>query len=399
VINTASKEPWVALPPELADAIEPELPAATEEILETIAREVPDYARPLEGGFGVAIRTGVSEALRQFVALIRDPEGGREPGRDVYVGLGRGELREGRTLDALQSAYRVGARVAWRRVSAAALRSGADAGQLGLLAEAIFAYIDELSADSVEGYAQAQREQEGERQRRRRELLALLLRDPPGDEAEVRAAAQAAGWRLPRTAAALAVREGDLPRVSRRLPADALLGSIDGLGCAVVPGARARQEIERAGAVQAAAGPVLPRAELGASWSLAATALRALESGALPSDGLAWAEERIPELLLFESGGLAERLAERRLAPLDGLTPTARERMEETALAYVQHGGNAAAMARALHLHPQTVRYRLVPLRELLGDALGDPDGRFELELALRWVRLARSSRAPEASG
>jgi len=101
------------------------------------------------------------------VELIRDPAAGREPGRDVYVGLGRAELREGRTLDSLQSAYRVGARVAWRRVSAAARRRGADPEELGLLAEAIFAYIDELSADSVEGYAQAQREQEGERQRRR----------------------------------------------------------------------------------------------------------------------------------------------------------------------------------------------------------------------------------------
>src|SRR5215218_1158508 len=182
MIKGVGPEPWHALPPELADAIEPELPEATEEILATIAREVPEYARPLEGAFGVAIRTGVSEALRQFVALIRDPGAGREPGRDVYVGLGRGELREGRTLDALQSAYRVGARVAWRRVSAAARRHGADPEQLELLAEAIFAYIDELSADSVEGYAQAQREQEGERQRRRRELLALLLGDPPAPD-------------------------------------------------------------------------------------------------------------------------------------------------------------------------------------------------------------------------
>src|SRR5918995_5418611 len=114
-------EPWRGVSPPLADAIEPELPAATEEILERIADEVPEYARPLEGAFGVAIRTGVTEALRQFVALLRDPDAGR-PGRDVYVGLGRAELREGRTLDALQSAYRVGARVAWRRVSAAARR-------------------------------------------------------------------------------------------------------------------------------------------------------------------------------------------------------------------------------------------------------------------------------------
>jgi PucR C-terminal helix-turn-helix domain len=397
--KTVEKEPWGALPAELADAIEPELPAATEEILETIAREVPEYARPLEGGFGVAIRTGVSEALRQFVDLIRDPAAGREPGRDVYVGLGRGELREGRTLDALQSAYRVGARVAWRRVSAAARRGGADAEQLGLLAEAIFAYIDELSADSVEGYAQAQREQEGVRQQRRRELLALLLREPPADEGELRAAAQAAGWRLPRTAMTLAVAEADLARVARRLSADALVASLEGSGCAVIPAPR-REELERATAgVTATAGPAVPRPELAASWSLAAAALRAAEAGAIPRDGLIWAADEIPRLLLFESGALAERLAERRLAPLEGLTPAARARMEETALAYVQHGGNAAAMARALHLHPQTIRYRLGRLRELLGEALDGPDGRFELELALRWARLARSSRAPAARG
>ncbi|MCW3002554.1 MAG: PucR family transcriptional regulator, partial [Conexibacter sp.] len=32
----------------------------------------------------------------------------------------------------------------------------------------------------------------------------------------------------------------------------------------------------------------------------------------------------------------------------------------------------------------QTVRYRLKTLRALLGDALDDPDERFELSLALR---------------
>ena len=58
--------------------------------------------------------------------------------------------------------------------------------------------------------------------------------------------------------------------------------------------------------------------------------------------------------------------------------------MEATALAYVQHGGNAAAIGRALHLHPQTVRHRIRRLRELLGDQLDDPDARFELEAALR---------------
>jgi DNA-binding PucR family transcriptional regulator len=141
--------------------------------------------------------------------------------------------------------------------------------------------------------------------------------------------------------------------------------------------------------VAAALGPSVPRAELGEAWSIASVALLGVEAGAIETDGLLVAEDHLPELLLFESGGLAARLAQTRLAPLRDLTPAARARMEETALAFVQHGGNAAAMARALHLHPQTIRYRLNRLRELFGDELSDPDARFELELALRSRALA----------
>src|SRR5687767_73909 len=202
MINTSPTEPWRALPAEIADVLEPELDAITDEILATIAREVPDYARPLEGSFGRGVRTGVTEALRQFVELVRSPSGARGPGREVYVALGAGELREGRTLDALQSAYRVGARVAWRRLAAAATRAGVEPQVLSLLAESIFAYIEELSADSVEGYSEARARPEGERRRRRQELGALLVPEPPAAGAEPRAAAQTAGWPLPSCAAA-----------------------------------------------------------------------------------------------------------------------------------------------------------------------------------------------------
>jgi DNA-binding PucR family transcriptional regulator len=58
--------------------------------------------------------------------------------------------------------------------------------------------------------------------------------------------------------------------------------------------------------------------------------------------------------------------------------------MRETALALLRHDGNAVAMAAAMQVHPQTARYRIARLRELLGDQLDDPDARFELQLALR---------------
>jgi hypothetical protein len=401
-----TKEPWRALRAEVADLIEPDLEATADEILATIAREVPEYARPFEGNFGRAVRTGVTEALGQFVELIRSPSGARGPGREVYVALGRGELREGRTLDALQSAYRVGARVAWRRSAAAARAAGLGADELSLLAESIFAYIEELSADSVEGYSEARSRLEGERRRRQRELVALLLREPPADETDVRTAAAAAGWTVPRTAAAIACPEEELERIARRLPADALVAPAGGLGCALVadpegPGRAA--ELDRALAGRTAAlGPAAALGELASSWSLARAALLAAEAGALTTraapvgaasggsrgerraEAPLRADDVLVELLLFEGRALVDRIATRRLAVLDELTPNARRRMAETAHAYVRERGNAAAMARALDLHPQTVRYRLARLRELLGDQLDDADARLELELALR---------------
>ena len=235
MLNPVDSEPWRGLPAEVADLIEPELPAITEEVLETIAREVPDYARPLEGRFGHGIRTGVNEALLQFVSLIRDPDAGRGPGREVYVELGRGEQRVGRTLDALQAAYRVGARVAWRRIAEAGQRASLEPEPLTLLADSIFAYIDELSADSVEGYAEAQAAVEDLRRRRRQELASLLLRVPPAEAAELATAAQAASWRLPKLIAVAACRDGGIAAVVARLPADALVTVREGTGCVLLP--------------------------------------------------------------------------------------------------------------------------------------------------------------------
>ena len=140
--------------------------------------------------------------------------------------------------------------------------------------------------------------------------------------------------------------------------------------------------------VRAALGPTVPLADLASSWSLARAALRAIEAGAIAARRLVRVDEALTQLLLFENAGLVSRIAARRLEAFDPLTPKARQRMEETALTYVQQHGNAAAMARALAVHPQTARYRVRRLRELLGEALDDPDARFELELALR-ARLA----------
>jgi hypothetical protein len=385
-MSTLEHEPWRELDREIAALIEPELPSLRDELLGVIADEVPEYARPLEGAFGRGLRLGVEEALRQFARLIADPDGGRAQSSEVYRGLGRGEMREGRSLDSLQAAYRVGARVAWRRLSLVGLRAGLEPAVLCVLADAIFAYIDELSADSVEGFAQAQQAAAGERERRRRRALLALLRDPP-DRESVRTAAADAGWELPRTVALVACEPGDLERIARRLPVDALSGVVEEVGCIVVrdpdgPGRRA--ELARACDGRAAAlGPSRSLVEAPASWARAKSGLAAIRAGALPPVLFA-TDDRLTDIAFFEAREPLRELSAKSLAPLSTLTPTARERMTETLRAYLDHRGNAPEMAATLHVHPQTVRYRLKKLRELFGEALDDPQRRFELETAIR---------------
>jgi DNA-binding PucR family transcriptional regulator len=145
----------------------------------------------------------------------------------------------------------------------------------------------------------------------------------------------------------------------------------------------------------------VPPAELRTSWTLARTALGAIGAGGIApggsatSAGLVRVDDALTAVLLHQGRDLVDRIAQRRLAVLEELTPKARARMEETLLAYVREQGNAAATARALDVHPQTARYRLARLRELLGDELEDPDARFEIELALRGLQLRERARSP----
>ena len=286
---------------EVASVIEPELEAATEEILDAIAREVPEYARPLEGCFGRGIRSGVSEALRQFVALIRDPDADRSAGPRGLSRAGRGELRQGRTLDSLQAAYRVGARVAWRRLGGRGAGGGPRPATLSLLAESIFAYIDQLAADSVEGYAEAMAELEDER---------------PAAAAPSRALCCVTRRRARPTSRPRAGRTGRGRARWRRLPASRggprrlVPGGSGGragqhgraeLGCVVDPrprGARAGRRADRrerdTGLTWSAVGPSCPLVELALVRRLARAALEARRAALRPRAR----EDHLGELLL-----------------------------------------------------------------------------------------------------
>ena len=390
-----AEHPWQALPPEVADVLRPELPALADEIVAELSRGVPDYARPLEGPFGQALRAGVEEALGRFTGFVADPDADPDAGREVYLNLGRGEMRAGRSLDALLAAYRLGARVAWRRLAAAGERAGLPPRTLYTLAEAIFAYIDELSADSIEGYAREQAAAAGALQRRRQRLAALLVQEPPAAPATVEAAASNAGWRLPRSLSVLVVESDEssegAERLAVRLGPEALVTHQPPLNVALIPTPVSTEELEAAvRGRNAALGPEVTWQEAALSFARAREVLRLAGEGGIDGhEALLVAERHNLSLLLGADRRLARDVAEAALAPLEAETELSRERLGSTLDAWLRHRGRTEAVAKALHVHPQTVRYRLARLRELFGSRLDDPDGRFELELALRARRIA----------
>ncbi|MCW2995377.1 MAG: transcriptional regulator, CdaR, partial [Conexibacter sp.] len=109
---------------------------------------------------------------------------------------------------------------------------------------------------------------------------------------------------------------------------------------------------------------------------------------ALGAPGPVWAEERRVDLLLLGDPAVAAGLADEVLGPLTAAPAASQDRLVETLAAWLAHQGEVRPAAEQLHVHTQTVRYRVAQLRELLGDRMACAEGRLELELALRARRL-----------
>lgn len=401
-----ARERIAELPPELAAVLRPTLPAVADEILTAIRAEVDEYRRPFEGRFGKAVRRGVELSLREFVALVEDPER-PEAGTRMIEELGRGEVRSGRTLDALQAAYRSGARVAWRRFADTAHEHGADQATLIRLGDAIFAYIHRLAALSVAGWAQEQALQAGATQRVRDALVRLVIAERAVAPGDLDAAAQDLGWRPPQQVAVVVLPGVDGPGDLLRIDPQVVASVQDGRAIGVVPAVLIDRVVGALAGRGAALGPTVEWPAVARSYRRVQAVLALRDAGHLASPGadgqrsvadatvgtadveggagaVLRAEDHLAAMLVHSDGEAADELAEAVLAPLQRLPDGRRQRHVETARAWLDHRGHGGRMAEALHLHPQTVRYRVARLREALELDLEDPEQRFMLELALR---------------
>ncbi|MGW7353099.1 PucR family transcriptional regulator [Streptomyces sp. NPDC054784] len=407
-----ARSAWQDVPPlrvrEFAERALAEVPGLAEDILGEIRREYPQVPLALDESGDPMALIGIRRALEHFVEHLGQGLEAPQvpPPPQVFQEFGRGEVLQGRSLDSLQAIYRLGIRMSWRRLADIGTRMEIPAPAMYELADAGFQFLDGLVAESVRGYAEAAARRAGERLRLQRRLLDLLLTEhhrAPGDLTELLAdRAARIGWTVPNTVSvAVLVR----PARSAVPPAvgDEVLLDMDCDQPRMVvpePDAAGREELLRRATAgwTGAMGPQVPLMQAAKSLYWAQAAVGLMERGLLPSGGLLHCSEYTEALVLLPPQELIADLARRRLAPLESCAPTHGRRLAETLLAWLETRGGAPEVASRLGVHPQTVRYRLRQIRELWGAEIDDPDSRFELELALRTMRL-KGEFGPARSG
>ena len=418
---------WPGVSGEAAAWLLPALGSLADDITAAIAREVDEYAQPGDDAAARAVHRVAHDAVAGFGARVtQSATAETASAASMFRDLGRLLALEGRSLGALQAALRVGARVTWQRLQEQARQGHGNPEEFARIGETVYWYMDELAASCSAGYAEAKAELAGETSQLRRHLLGMLVSGPAPALPAVASLARAAGWPLPRRVAVVALT----PRAVSNpgpLPPDVLADLTRRDPCLLIADPDGPQRRQRLAAVLrgwlqadtspgasqpppgqlAAVGPAVPLAEASGSlrWAVQALALArrgivgavggAGAVGGPGPGGIVWCEDHLPTLVLLADADLAAALSREALAPLRRLRGDQADRLARTLLAWLESADDANAAARRLHVHPQTIRYRLRQVSELFGEALNDPDARFQLLLALRVRGLLGGSPGP----
>lgn len=388
---TGVADPASGAPRQLTMLLRPELDSLAEEIITEIRRSIPEYARPIDGPYGQALRVGVSMAISAFVDQVGDPSVPREHRDDVCRKLGQNEEREGRSLDTLQAAYRVGGRVAWQRIMKVGRRNSFSSTTMSQLADALFGYLDELASLSLAGYTEARARSAEAVEDWRRRLLHLILECAAVPDNAISELAALARWQVPTDVTLVAATSG--ATVARPLLDEDIL--IDPRGAEpylLIPGAltpaRLRTLHTALPGERLAVGVTVPLRDAVDSLRWARQALTMAVHGVFGPGEVVNCADHLSTVWLLSDTALIDQISKRQLAALDGLTSKQRTRLLETLGAWLRTRGGAAEIAEQLNVHPQTVRYRMRQLEKTFGQRLDDPDERFALELVLRASRL-----------
>jgi hypothetical protein len=375
------------------EALRAALPATARRTVEALGDELPAYNRAQLGAeFSSTLEQAVGLALGGFLdlageALVTDSAVPPPPAVDAAYQLGRGEARSGRPIEVLLAAFRIGARVSWQDLSRELIERTVPAETVARFAELVFAYIDQLSAASVAGHSDETAASVRAREQYLERLGQALLAGAPA--AEVEELARRSDWAMPATLTAVVIPAAQLRQALQVVPPGTLIvagdvapGAPEGAGVLLVPDVEHGRErllgaLDGRGAV---VGPARPWAEVHRSYE---RALRVVALQERPMTAAVDTDAHLAALVIGADADALNDLRHHALEPLAALRPATAERLAETLRSWLLHQGHRDEVATDLHVHPQTVRYRMTQIRELFGERLTRPEAVLELVIAL----------------
>jgi hypothetical protein len=387
----ASERRRAPVPPELGRLMRPLLPELANEIFAEVQRRIADYGPPSGEVYAAGTRLAVSQAVSYFVDHVVDPTTSRAELDETMRGVGRGEAYEGRSLDSLRVAFRIGAALAWRRIRAFALQQGLTISVLSDLGEALTEFMASLSQQSEAGYREAQAQLSDAAHQWQLRVLDLVLAGRDATPGELASRAAAGNWPVPESVVMVAVgRNPAVPLPSTAVLQPRVLARLHGdRPILLVPGPMSEQLRTELRSLfcehRIALGCEVPIEDAASSLRWASRALQLAEAGVLPDQPVIDCTQHVGVLWVHAEPLLAELVRRTLLAPLLAEPPHSRRILADTLLAWIEHSRpSAPVLAQILDKHPQTIRYRLKRIRDLFGDALDQPARVQEMHLALQ---------------
>lgn len=328
--------------------------------------------------------------IAAFVEWFRRPDAPQAISADVF-GTAPRELTRTVTLQQTVELVRVVIAVVEERIEQIA------PGDEDEVREAVLRYSREIAFAAAQVYAQAAEARGAWDARLESLVVDALLRGEADDSLRSRAAAL--GWGSNDTAVVVVGQAPDaepeavvdeIRRAARAHHMDVLTG-VQGdrlvaiLGGPHEPVRATRHLVAQFGPGPVVVGPAVPDL-LGAGQSAAAAVAGLLAAPAWPdAPRPVLADDLLPERALCGDDIARQRLVHDVYRPLHA-TGTA---LVETLSAFLEQTSSLEATARALFVHPNTVRYRLRRVTEVTGYSPTDPRHALTLRLALALGRLA----------
>ncbi|MEU4083510.1 PucR family transcriptional regulator [Streptomyces aureus] len=380
-------------------------PRVVEAIVAAVHEQVPVYAA-LDDSRLPEVRAIAAWGLERLLHLWATD--GTLGAADLrrFRGIASARAADGRPVRAVLRAYRVAGTVLTDEVAARAPGLGAD--DAFALARMLLVSLDTLSEEMATAYAATSEDLAGDRGRALRLLLDDLIAGRHASVGALTDRCARLGVQLPDPCCLLVAEpaSAERPDAAHGTATD-LLDALAGPGdeatpLATVRGSRAVLLLPLAAAAKAGAvlgerswrgcavtGEGLDRIAL--AHRLAADALDTAPAHAhRPGHVLTDADAQVLALLAGRPAAAPGQIARLVLGPL---TEAAQGHLLDALAAYLD-AGSANAAARALHLHPQSLRYRLRRVQELTGRDPRDPWHRLTLDIA-RTVR-DRGPRDPD---